>query len=104
MRRLLITFGALTLLVACGPKDVGSECQGGASENDCVEGALCTLARSETPSPPDNPNNERFYCRTICEIDANCEAGFECRQAAGTMTRTCQPDDDPTMTDPDAGM
>lgn len=104
MRRLLITLGALTLLIACGPKDVGSECLGGAAENDCVEGAVCTLARSETPAPPDEPNNERFYCRTTCDTVANCESGFECLQAAGTMHRTCQPDDDMMMTDPDAGM
>lgn len=91
MRRLLIALFALTLLAACGPKEIGSDCQGGSAENDCVEGALCTHDISEDPNPPDPPNAERFTCRAVCEIEADCEAGFACRRAEGTMFSTCQP-------------
>ena len=66
MRRLLITLAPLFLLIACGPGAVGEACQGGAAENDCVEGAVCTLEPSEEAAPPDEPNNESFVCRQIC--------------------------------------
>ncbi len=103
MRRLMITLGALLLLAACdGDGNVGDECQGGAAENDCVEGTICTIARSSSATPPSDPNNERFYCRTICDVEADCEPGFECRQAAGTMYRSCQPAE--SSSDPDAGI
>ncbi len=92
MRRLLITFGAVLMLAACtSPHDVGSQCHGGAVENDCVDGSFCTLARAESAAIPDNPNNEQFFCRALCDGDANCPTGFECRRASGTMQRTCQP-------------
>ncbi|MCB9591418.1 MAG: hypothetical protein H6719_01690 [Sandaracinaceae bacterium] len=104
MRRLIITLGALLMLAACDSTgSLGDECQGGAATNDCVEGTQCTLARSATAAPPTDPNvGERFYCRTICDIEANCPDGFECRTAAGTMVRTCQPRDDGSTAD--AGM
>ena len=94
MRRLLIILGALSLLAACGEKDVGADCSGGAAMNDCVDGAVCTAERSATTAPPESPNGDRFVCRTICDIDANCSDGFDCRVASGTMYRTCQPTDD----------
>ena len=103
MRRLLISLSALTLFVACGAHEVGAECQGGAADNDCVESAVCTPAPSVTPEPPEGPNGDKLYCRAICDIDEVCPVGFECRQAAGTMARTCQPSDG-MMTAPDAGM
>jgi len=92
MQRLLISLGALCL-VACTSGAVGSRCHGGAATNDCAEGAICTLERSEFVEPPTNPSNEQFFCRTICDVEANCEIGFSCRQAAGTMYRSCQPDE-----------
>ena len=96
MRRLLLILGVLGLLAACdGDKSVGTECFGGTADSDCVEGAFCTLARSESVAPPDDPNNERFYCRAICDTNSDCSDGFECRQATGSMIRTCQPDSDP---------
>lgn len=103
MRRLLITLFSLILLSACGEHAVGAECQGGAAENDCVAGAVCTPARSATPTPPEGPNADRFYCRQVCDIDPNCPDGFTCLQAAGTMARSCQPVDG-MMTAADAGM
>ena len=100
MRRLLITLGAIFMLAACtSTGEVGSECQGGAAENDCVEGAVCTLARAESTMIPDEPNNERYFCRSVCDGDESCPTGFECRRAAGTMARTCQPTDTAPSTD-----
>ena len=94
MRRLLITLAPLVLLIACGPGEVGEACQGGAAQNDCVDGALCTLERSTEVAPPDQPNNERFTCRQLCDSNSECEAGYLCRRAEGTMFDTCQPDPD----------
>jgi len=98
MQRLLITLGAIFMLAACGPKEIGAECQGGVSRNDCVDGLICTLARSPSTPPPEDPNGERSYCRTICDVDGVCEPGFECRQVVGSMTRSCQPTDGPAPT------
>jgi len=104
MRRLLLILGVLGLLAACdGEKGVGDECVGGTASNDCVEGAFCTLARSESVPPPEDPNNERYVCRTICDTNGDCADGLECRRATGSMTRTCQPDDD-SVPAADAGM
>jgi hypothetical protein len=101
MRRLLITFAALALLAACGPGEVGQPCQaeGMGLEEDCVDGAICTLERSETTEPPESPNGESYVCREICEIQADCPEGLECRRVVGSMLSSCQPDDDAT-TDP----
>lgn len=93
MRRLLITIVPVLFLIACGPGAIGEACQGGAAENDCDEGALCTLEPSEEASPPDTPNNESFVCRQICDNNADCtEEGFTCQRANGTMQSSCQPD------------
>ena len=97
MRRLLITLAPLALLIACGPGEIGQACQGGAADNDCVDGALCTLERSEEAAPPEEPNNESFVCRQLCDDNADCtEEGFLCQRAEGTMFSTCQPDPDAT--------
>ena len=103
MRRLLITLFSLTLFAACGEHAIGAECQGSAADDDCVAGAVCTPARSTTPEPAEAPNADKFYCRLTCDIDPNCPDGFACRQAAGTMARSCQPVEG-MMTAPDAGM
>ena len=91
MRRLLIALGALFLL-ACGPGEIGDECQGGSAMNDCVDDALCTQMPAEDLEPPENPNNLQFFCRAICDSNIPCEAGFTCQRAEGTMLSTCQPD------------
>lgn len=96
MRRLLTSFAALALLNACGPGEVGEACQGTALEEVCVEGAICTPGRSEQPEPLDDPNSEPYACRTICEVEADCEGGMECRRVAGSMLSSCQPSDDPS--------
>jgi len=94
MRRLLITFAALALLAACGPGELGQPCQAGALEEDCVDGTICTLERSEETEPLDDPNGETYVCRQICEVESDCEEGMECRGVVGSMLSSCQPDDD----------
>lgn len=94
MRRLIIALAALFLL-ACGPGEIGDECVGGSAMNDCVDGAFCTQMPAEDFVPPDNPNNLKYFCRAICDSNAQCEEGFVCLRAEGSMVSTCQPD--PTM-------
>ena len=95
MRRLSMIVGALgLLLVACGPGEVGQNCAGGPARNDCVDGAICTPENSETTEPPGAPNENNFFRRTICEIQADCEEGFRCQRVEGVMESSCQPDPD----------
>lgn len=91
MRRLLIALGAL-LLLACGPGEIGDECEGASAMNDCVDGAFCTQQPAEDLEPPDNPNNLRYFCRAVCDSEAACGDGFNCLRAEGSMLSTCQPD------------
>ncbi|MBX3271535.1 MAG: hypothetical protein KF729_14815 [Sandaracinaceae bacterium] len=91
MRRLMLTLGAVVLLAACGPGEVGDRCEGGPAQNDCVDGAVCTPDRTVSVEPPEDPNDDLYFCRALCDLEANCPEGFECRQAAGTMFRSCQP-------------
>ena len=103
MRRLLSTFAALALLTACGPGEVGDACQGGALEGVCVDGAICAPERSTSVEPPEEPNDERYTCRAICEVEADCPEGETCRRVVGSMLSACQPVDaasDPTEGDP----
>lgn len=94
MRRVLFFGAALAFLSACGPGGVGQQCVGGASTNDCVDGAVCTLEPSMFGEPPPLPNNEVFFCRTICDTNDECAddgEGFTCQRANGTMFSSCQP-------------
>ena len=94
MRRLLFIGAAIALLSACGPGNVGQRCVGAAATNDCVDGAICTLEPAEHTEPPPVPNNERFFCRTICDTNAQCAddgEGYTCQRANGTMFSSCQP-------------
>lgn len=95
MRRLSMIVVALGLFaVACGPGEVGQNCAGGPAENDCVDGAICTPERSTTAEPPGAPNENNFFCRAVCEIQADCDEGFLCRRVEGSMAMSCQPDPD----------
>lgn len=92
MRALLITLTTLLLLVACGPGELGQDCQGGPAENDCVDGALCTAEPADEHEVPESPTT-RHVCRAICDNNADCtEEGFVCLRAEGTMLSACQPD------------
>ncbi len=98
MRRLVITLGALFVLVACGPGEIGDECQGGAATNDCVDGAFCTQMPDESLEPVDRPNSGIYVCRAVCDSNSQCEDGFVCLRAEGSMVSTCQPTADDMMT------
>ena len=100
MRRLLTISAALALLVACGPGDVGQSCQAGALEEDCVEGAICTPDRDDRTPPPEDPNDYSYTCRAICEVNADCEAGFTCLGVEGSMRSSCQPTDEEPAPEP----
>ncbi|MGE0790548.1 MAG: hypothetical protein AB7S26_33025 [Sandaracinaceae bacterium] len=86
---------ALFALSACGPGQIGEECHGGSATNDCVDGAFCTQAPPEETVPVEQPNNLRYFCRTICDDNADCEEGTTCLRAEGSMVSTCQPPDMP---------
>lgn len=99
MRRLIISrlgmvLGAALALAACGPGEIGQDCHDGVAENDCVDGAICTADATMSVDPPEDPNADKWVCRQLCEIQANCPEGFLCRRAEGTMLSSCQPDPD----------
>jgi hypothetical protein len=95
MRRLWISLSALGMLAACNSGDVGSRCSGTPTEDVCNEGAVCAADRSATAAPPEDPNDEDFFCRQLCDTNAECEPGFECRGVAGApMIQACHPEDD----------
>lgn len=94
MRSLLAVSLALTasLLPACGPVGVGGECHYVGDTNGCVEGALCTPARSEPVSMGQDPTWDTAICRVICNMPSDCPVGEECRAVAGfEWHTTCQP-------------
>lgn len=102
MRRLWITLAALGALAGCDSGAIGSTCSGAPNEDGlCVEGAVCTPARSATTTPPPTPNADTAFCRKICDTQSDCAdtAGYECREVPGSMLRACQPQDDPSSTD-----
>ena len=47
-----------------------------------------------TTEPPGAPNENNFFCRAVCEIQADCDEGFLCRRVEGSMAMSCQPDPD----------
>lgn len=92
MRRLLMFVAALALLAACDSGQIGQSCQAGATEDVCVEGAICTPDQDDRADPPTLPNEFSYTCRAICEIEADCDPGFTCRRVTGSMVSSCQPD------------
>jgi hypothetical protein len=85
--------GAALALGACGPGEVGQDCQDSVA-NDCVDGAICTPDATMGPEAPNPPNADRFTCRPICDVEAGCADGFVCRSVLGSMSSSCQPDPD----------
>ena len=91
MRRLLVSLATL-VLVACGPGEIGENCSSGSATDDCVDGAVCSRLPAATPEPGDEPNDDEYVCRAICDMNADCPAGETCQRAEGTMLSSCQPD------------
>lgn len=99
MRRLLTITAMAWALAACDPGGVGDPCQAGALEEDCVEGAICTPEADDRTAPPADPNDFSYVCRTICEVQADCEPGFSCLRVEGSMLSSCQPTGEETGAD-----
>lgn len=70
---------SLFSLTACGTADVGEECDGAGSTDDCVDGAICTN------------ENDKNVCRVICVDDTNCAGTEACNGVTGTPVKSCQP-------------
>jgi hypothetical protein len=82
LRSALFALGlSLSLPVAaCGGADIGEECDGVGSEDDCVGGAICTNS------------GDTAVCREICDDHPDCPVGHSCNGVSGTSTKSCQPD------------
>ena len=66
--------------VGCGRAEIGEECDGVGSTDDCDEGAICT-------------NEEgRGICRQLCTETVQCPAAHTCNGIAGTNLKSCQPE------------
>lgn len=66
-------------LSACGGQDIGQECEGPGSEDDCASGAICTN------------ESDVNVCREICVVQEDCPAPLNCNGVSGTSTKSCQP-------------
>lgn len=80
MTKPLLTSVLALFLLACGGQDIGQECEGAGSEDDCVSGAICT-----------NESGDRNVCREICEVQEDCPAGLNCNGVTGSSAKSCQP-------------
>lgn len=79
MKRTLLGIVALAL-VGCGTADVGEECDGAGSTDDCVDGAICTNG------------SDLNVCRVICEEDSDCNEPAEgCNGVTSSSIKSCQP-------------
>jgi hypothetical protein len=66
--------------IGCGRAEIGEECDGIGSTDDCDEGAICT-------------NEEgRGICRLLCTETVQCPAAHTCNGISGTNFKSCQPD------------
>jgi hypothetical protein len=94
MRSWCSLFASLVSVVAlgaCGRAGVGGACSRAGTTEDCVEGAICVTDQSSEGSPSD-PVWETYTCRAICDEQADCPRGEECRGVTGAaMVRACQP-------------
>ena len=66
--------------LGCGTADIGEECDGAGSTDDCVDGAICTN------------ESDKNVCRVICEDDMDCNADTEsCNGVTSSNIKSCQP-------------
>ena len=85
MRRLLryalfLFVTGIPFALGCGASDVGEECDGVGSSDDCEDGAICTNEGTGA------------VCRWLCKETVDCPAGHSCNGVAGTNLKSCQPD------------
>ena len=68
--------------IGCGSaSEIGEDCHTEASQEECVEGAICTNDVSDT-----------FVCRLSCVEQEDCPSDQNCNGISGTNTKSCQPD------------
>lgn len=79
-------------LTACGAGNVGEACERPGSVEGCVEGAVCATDESTVEGEPTDPVWETYTCRAVCDVQADCGPGEECRGVTGgAMVSACQP-------------
>jgi hypothetical protein len=76
---LFIASGVLFAL-GCGDAEIGEECEGVGSTEDCEDGAICT--NEETGA----------VCRALCADTTQCPPAHTCNGVSGTNLKSCQPD------------
>ena len=88
---LLVAF-ALAFAAGCGGAgNAGDACSRPNTEGECVDGAICVT--DETPEgASSDPVWESYTCRALCDEQADCAAGEQCRGVSGApMISACQP-------------
>ncbi len=68
---------ALTSLAACGPAEIGEECESTGSTDECVEGAIC------------DTEDDAAVCLELCEEDVDCGSGYQCTGVSGGNRKAC---------------
>jgi hypothetical protein len=81
MKRLIATIIFSLALIGCGASEIGEDCDTAGSEDDCVDGAICT-----------NEEGDINRCREICERHEDCELGESCNGISGSSIKSCQVD------------
>jgi hypothetical protein len=76
---LLMMFGTLAALTACGAGEVGDECDKEADSNECEDGAFCAKTKSG-----------ELECMKICTDKIDCPTMTECVGSKETI-KVCQP-------------
>jgi len=71
---LLLTLASLT---ACGPAELGEECESTGSTDECVDGAIC------------DTEDDAAVCLRLCEEDADCGSGYQCTGVSGDNRKAC---------------
>ena len=84
--RKIVLLGSLVLAlvaVACsGKADIGSSCTtGGATTNECVDGAVCSKTIQGT-----------LTCQKQCTDQKDCPTGTTCNGVTGGNLKSCRPD------------
>jgi hypothetical protein len=78
MRRWMMTLAVV--LSACGGAEVGESCDTESSEDECVDGAICSTDKGA------------LVCAKVCDDDDDCADEENCNGNSGTNLKSCQKD------------
>lgn len=87
-----VPLDAHTPSIAGGPCEVDADCAAGFCSTEEIGGApggACALACTSDDGCPVETRCSAGYCRTRCETDAECRAGFACYDRDGDGTTEC---------------